>query len=91
MSELDRETRRRYTRCSFCGMGQDRVRKLVAGPGVYICDKCIYLCVKVLEEDAGHAGEWRATAGPLPGRRRRASLPRWLRNVFRIRVAPGLT
>ena len=82
MSELDRETRRRYTRCSFCGMGQDRVRKLVAGPGVYICDKCIYLCVKVLEEDAG---------GPLPRRRRRASLPRWLRNVFRIRVAPGLT
>ncbi|MDQ6900759.1 MAG: hypothetical protein M3072_14860, partial [Candidatus Dormibacteraeota bacterium] len=37
----EREDRRRYTRCSFCGKGQDQVRKLVAGPGVYICDLCI--------------------------------------------------
>jgi ATP-dependent protease Clp ATPase subunit len=47
----EREDRRRYTRCSFCGKGQDQVRKLVAGPGVYICDQCIDLCQEVLEED----------------------------------------
>ena len=39
----EREDRRRYTRCSFCGKGQDQVRKLVAGPGVFICDQCIDL------------------------------------------------
>jgi hypothetical protein len=52
----DRERRRRYTRCSFCGKGQDQVRKLVAGPGVYICDQCITLCNEVLDEDAGSGG-----------------------------------
>jgi len=48
----ERERQRRYTRCSFCGRGQDQVRKLVAGPGVYICDQCITLCNEVLDEDA---------------------------------------
>src|SRR5438874_25875 len=47
----EREDRRRYTRCSFCGKGQDQVRKLVAGPGVFICDQCIDLCQEVLEDD----------------------------------------
>ena len=41
-----------YRRCSFCGKGQDRVQKLIAGPGVYICDQCIGLCVEVLESDS---------------------------------------
>ena len=48
---MDNGERRRHTRCSFCGKGQDQVRKLVAGPGVYICDSCIQLCNEVLEED----------------------------------------
>ena len=39
-------------RCSFCGKSQDRVRKLVAGPGVFICDQCIHLCNEALESDA---------------------------------------
>ena len=37
----ERDDRRRHTRCSFCGKGQEQVRKLVAGPGVYISDQCI--------------------------------------------------
>jgi len=37
--------------CSFCGKMQDQVRKLVAGPGVYICDECIELCNEILEEE----------------------------------------
>lgn len=48
---MDKRERRGHTRCSFCGKGQDQVRKLVAGPGVYICDSCIQLCNEVLEED----------------------------------------
>ena len=48
----ERDDRRRHTRCSFCGKGQEQVRKLVAGPGVYICDQCIELCQEVLEEDS---------------------------------------
>ncbi|HBT20377.1 MAG TPA: ATP-dependent Clp protease ATP-binding subunit ClpX [Peptococcaceae bacterium] len=38
-------------KCSFCGKMQDQVRKLVAGPGVYICDECIELCNEILEEE----------------------------------------
>ena len=38
-------------RCSFCGKTQDQVRKLVAGPGVYICDECIELCNEIIEEE----------------------------------------
>lgn len=37
-------------KCSFCGKTQDQVRKLVAGPGVYICDECIELCNEIIEE-----------------------------------------
>jgi hypothetical protein len=38
--------------CSFCGKGQQVVRKLIAGPNVYICDECIALCVDILAGDA---------------------------------------
>lgn len=38
-------------RCSFCGKAQEEVRKLVAGPGVYICDECIELCREIIEEE----------------------------------------
>lgn len=40
-------------RCSFCGKTQDEVDKLIAGPGVCICDKCIELCLGIIEEDGG--------------------------------------
>jgi ATP-dependent Clp protease ATP-binding subunit ClpX len=62
----EREERRRHTRCSFCGKGQDQVRKLVAGPGVYICDQCIDLCQEVLEEDTRTIGNKRGKAGLIP-------------------------
>ncbi len=39
--------------CSFCGKRQDRVKRLIAGPGVYICDGCIQLSQEVLDEDRG--------------------------------------
>jgi ATP-dependent Clp protease ATP-binding subunit ClpX len=62
----EREDRRRYTRCSFCGKGQDQVRKLVAGPGVYICDQCIDLCQEVLEEDNRTATSKKTKTGFIP-------------------------
>jgi ATP-dependent Clp protease ATP-binding subunit ClpX len=62
----EREDRRRYTRCSFCGKGQDQVRKLVAGPGVYICDLCIDLCQEVLEEDNRSGTSKKTKTGFIP-------------------------
>lgn len=44
-------------KCSFCGKSQDQVRKLVAGPGVYICDECIELCNEIVEEELGSEDE----------------------------------
>lgn len=38
-------------RCSFCGKAQDEVKKIVAGPGVYICDECIELCKEIIDEE----------------------------------------
>ena len=37
--------------CSFCGKTQDQVKKLIAGPNVYICDECIDLCSDIIEEE----------------------------------------
>jgi ATP-dependent Clp protease ATP-binding subunit ClpX len=62
----ERDDRRRHTRCSFCGKGQEQVRKLVAGPGVYICDQCIDLCQEVLEEDNRSTTTKRGKSGMIP-------------------------
>ncbi len=62
----EREDRRRYTRCSFCGKGQDQGRKLVAGPGVFICYQCIDLCQEVLEDDNRSAGQKKQKTGFIP-------------------------
>ncbi|MDR1079313.1 MAG: ATP-dependent Clp protease ATP-binding subunit ClpX [Propionibacteriaceae bacterium] len=52
-------------KCSFCGKSQKQVRKLIAGPGVYICDECIDLCNEIIEEElvGASAGD---VAGALP-------------------------
>jgi ATP-dependent Clp protease ATP-binding subunit ClpX len=43
---------RKQLKCSFCGKSQSKVRKLIAGPGVYICDECIGVCTSILTDDA---------------------------------------
>ncbi len=53
-------------KCSFCGKTQDQVRKLVAGPGVYICDECIELCTEIVEEELGHEDEVDVQELPKP-------------------------
>ncbi|TNJ66485.1 ATP-dependent protease ATP-binding subunit ClpX [Paenibacillus hemerocallicola] len=53
-------------KCSFCGKSQDQVRKLVAGPGVYICDECIELCTEIVEEELGSEEELELKDVPKP-------------------------
>ncbi|SDK41534.1 ATP-dependent protease ATP-binding subunit ClpX [Sediminibacillus albus] len=53
-------------KCSFCGKSQDQVRKLVAGPGVYICDECIELCTEIVEEELGNEEEVEFKEIPKP-------------------------
>ncbi len=55
-------------RCSFCNKSQDQVRKLIAGPGVYICDECVDLCNEILEEEL-YGGNTSAAATPAASRR----------------------
>jgi ATP-dependent Clp protease ATP-binding subunit ClpX len=53
-------------KCSFCGKPQEQVRKLVAGPGVYICDECIDLCSEIVEEELGVEEEIEFKEVPKP-------------------------
>ncbi|WP_084102873.1 ATP-dependent Clp protease ATP-binding subunit ClpX [Demequina sp. NBRC 110051] len=53
-------------KCSFCGKTQKQVRKLIAGPGVYICDECIELCNEIIEEEFAEAAETELTELPKP-------------------------
>ena len=52
-----------HLKCSFCGKSQEQVRKLIAGPGVYICDECIDLCNEILDEELVDG-----QSSPVPGR-----------------------
>ncbi|MGO2177716.1 MAG: ATP-dependent Clp protease ATP-binding subunit ClpX [Cellulosimicrobium funkei] len=53
-------------KCSFCGKSQKQVKKLIAGPGVYICDECIDLCNEIIEEELAEATELGLTELPKP-------------------------
>ncbi|MFM8381198.1 MAG: ATP-dependent Clp protease ATP-binding subunit ClpX, partial [Actinomycetota bacterium] len=53
-------------KCSFCGKSQKQVKKLIAGPGVYICDECIDLCNEIIEEEVGEAADLRLEELPKP-------------------------
>jgi ATP-dependent Clp protease ATP-binding subunit ClpX len=68
-----------HLKCSFCGKSQEQVRKLIAGPGVYICDECVDLCNEILDEELFESGVPQSAA-PAPRRdpavERRRSAPR---------------
>jgi len=55
-----------HLKCSFCGKSQEQVRKLIAGPGVYICDECVELCNEILDEELFDSS---STGGQSPQRR----------------------
>jgi hypothetical protein len=72
--------RLRHARCSFCGKSKDQVAKLIAGPGVYICDHCVALCNEIIAQEPMPPPQ---SAGPEPGGWVRRSLrpflgQRWL-------------
>ena len=53
-------------KCSFCGKSQKQVKKLIAGPGVYICDECIDLCNEIIEEELAESSELSLDELPKP-------------------------
>ncbi|MDQ3209753.1 MAG: ATP-dependent Clp protease ATP-binding subunit ClpX [Actinomycetota bacterium] len=53
-------------KCSFCGKSQKQVKKLIAGPGVYICDECIDLCNEIIEEELSETTELKLDELPKP-------------------------
>jgi ATP-dependent Clp protease ATP-binding subunit ClpX len=53
-------------KCSFCGKSQKQVKKLIAGPGVYICDECIDLCNEIIDEELSEIVEGESTELPKP-------------------------
>ncbi|WP_066586092.1 MULTISPECIES: ATP-dependent Clp protease ATP-binding subunit ClpX [Corynebacterium] len=53
-------------KCSFCGKSQKQVRKLIAGPGVYICDECIELCNEIIDEELAAGGPGDVETSDLP-------------------------
>jgi len=63
-----------YT-CSFCGKSQDEVRKLIAGPTVYICDECIDLCNDIIAEEVDHEAQLEGPASPVSS----PNAPTWCR------------
>ncbi|MBS4958611.1 MAG: ATP-dependent protease ATP-binding subunit ClpX [Clostridium celatum] len=57
---------KKQLKCSFCGKNQDQVRRLIAGPGVYICDECIDLCSDIIQDEFEDNVELDTTALPKP-------------------------
>ncbi|MEO1621023.1 MAG: ATP-dependent protease ATP-binding subunit ClpX [Cyanobacteria bacterium J06632_3] len=68
-----------HLKCSFCGKSQEQVRKLIAGPGVYICDECVDLCNEILDEELFDSNSAVASPAPrreqMPERRRKSPSP----------------
>ena len=57
---------KKQLKCSFCGKSQDQVKRLIAGPGVYICDECIELCSEIIADEFDEAVEFDAKELPKP-------------------------
>ena len=57
---------KRQLKCSFCGKSQDQVRRLIAGPNVYICDECVELCDEIIQEEIEETIEEDTTSLPKP-------------------------
>ncbi|WP_040212244.1 ATP-dependent Clp protease ATP-binding subunit ClpX [Clostridium polynesiense] len=57
---------KKQLKCSFCGKNQDQVRRLIAGPGVYICDECIELCSEIIADEFEEALQFDSTTLPKP-------------------------
>lgn len=77
-----------HLKCSFCGKSQEQVRKLIAGPGVYICDECVDLCNEILDEElleANAATSQQASRSETPQKRRTRSANLALSQILKPR------
>ena len=72
-----------HLKCSFCGKSQEQVRKLIAGPGVYICDECVDLCNEILDEELFDTASSMPAASrtPVAERKRTQSTPLSLNQI----------
>jgi ATP-dependent Clp protease ATP-binding subunit ClpX len=79
-----------HLKCSFCGKSQEQVRKLIAGPGVYICDECVDLCNEILDEElfesnsppsAGHGARIHSETKPSEPRPPKRTTPLTLSQI----------
>lgn len=64
--KMSRFEDKKQLKCSFCGKSQDQVRRLIAGPNVYICDECIELCQEIIQEEFDENVEIDLTNLPKP-------------------------
>ena len=65
---MPKNDERKSVRCSFCGKHQEQVARIIAGPGAYICNECVHLCMSILttlrSRGAGRAGHPRCDPRP---------------------------
>jgi ClpX C4-type zinc finger len=71
--------------CLFCGKMQKQVKKLIAGPGVYICEECVHLCCEILEEEGVPSPQWykRTVNADIVLNNWESSLTYWVEDVNR--------
>src|SRR6266404_6892865 len=67
-------------KCSFCGKHQDEVRRIIAGPNVYICDECVDLCSEIIEQECEARGAPRQASTS-------AKVTRYLHGLHRVQAA----
>ncbi|MFC4804444.1 ATP-dependent Clp protease ATP-binding subunit ClpX [Filifactor villosus] len=63
---MSRSDEKRQYRCSFCGKTQEQVKRLIAGPDIYICDECVKLCQDIIDEEFGQVAANEMTGLPKP-------------------------
>ncbi|MGL6108139.1 ATP-dependent Clp protease ATP-binding subunit ClpX [Romboutsia sp.] len=63
---MSKQEEKRQLKCSFCGKTQEQVRRLIAGPNVYICDECVELCDEIIQEEIEDTVEEDTTSLPKP-------------------------
>ena len=80
-------------KCSFCGKSQDHVKKLIAGPGVYVCDECVDLCNEILDDEFGFKPDEFSKVFKLEGvmpKPHAKELPRPLKQVSESTIATSI-
>lgn len=63
---MPKQDNNKQYKCSFCGKSQDQVKRIIAGPGVYICDECVELCGEIIKEEIDESAEMQSDNLPKP-------------------------